>query len=116
MNGRPWLPGATAKVYYRGRRHATEEAAVASEPADVLIIGAGASGAVVALRLAPAGRKAVCLQQGQWLARAASPGNKLDWELKARKDWATSPNIRGLAQDYPIVEDDTPVSPLMYNA
>ena len=35
---------------------------------------------------------------------------------KARKDWATSPNIRGLAQDYPIVEDDTPVSPLMYNA
>jgi len=64
MNGRSWLPGATAKVYYRGRRHATEEAAVASEPADVLIIGAGASGAVVALRLAQAGFKVVCLEQG----------------------------------------------------
>ena len=89
---------------------------MATEPADVLIIGAGASGAVVALRLAQAGFKVVCLEQGEWLDRADYPGNKLDWELKARKDWATSPNIRGLAADYPIVEDDTPVSPLMYNA
>ena len=89
---------------------------MAAEPADVLIIGAGASGAVVALRLAEAGFKVVCLEQGDWLDRDDYPGNKLDWELKARKDWATSPNIRGLAHDYPIVEDDTPVSPLMYNA
>ena len=81
---------------------------MATEPADVLIIGAGASGGVVALRLAQAGFKVVCLEQGDWLDRADYPGNKLDWELKARKDWATSPNIRGLAQDYPIVEDDTP--------
>jgi choline dehydrogenase-like flavoprotein len=89
---------------------------MALEPADVLIIGAGASGGVVAKRLAEAGFGVVCLEQGDWLDRADYPGNKLDWELKARKDWATSPNIRGLAQDYPIVEDDTPVSPLMYNA
>ena len=89
---------------------------MAAEPADVLIIGAGASGGVVAKRLAEAGFGVVCLEQGDWLDRADYPGNKLDWELKARKDWATSPNIRGLAQDYPIVEDDTPVSPLMYNA
>ena len=86
---------------------------MATEPADVLIIGAGASGGVVALRLAQAGFSVVCLEQGDWMNRADYPGNKLDWELKARKDWATSPNIRGLPQDYPIVEDDTPVSPLM---
>src|SRR5262245_48995294 len=72
---------------------------VSTEPADVLIIGAGASGGVVGLRLAEAGFKVVCLEQGEWLDRAEYPGNKLDWELKARKDWATSPNIRGLAQD-----------------
>src|SRR6478736_4829721 len=89
---------------------------MATEPADVLIIGAGASGGVVALRLAEAGFSVVCLEQGGWLDRADYPGNKLDWELKARKDWATSPNVRGLAEDYPIVEDDSPVSPLMYNA
>ncbi len=89
---------------------------MAADPADVLIIGAGASGAVVALRLAQAGFKVVCLEQGEWMDRDDYPGNKLDWELKARKDWATSPNVRGLAHDYPIVEDDTPVSPLMYNA
>ena len=92
------------------------EPPMAVEPADVLIIGAGASGAVVALRLAQAGFKVTCLEQGEWMDRDDYPGNKLDWELKARKDWATSPNVRGLVHDYPIVEDDTPVSPLMYNA
>src|SRR3954452_16933537 len=107
-----------ANVYYRHPRASpcNVEAAVSSEPADVLIIGAGASGGVVALRLAESGFKVVCREQGEWLDRADYPGDKLDWELKARKDWATSPNIRGLERDYPIVEDDTPVSPLMYNA
>ena len=114
------LPAAGHDQAPRARRvpplTCRKEAPMATEPADVLIIGAGASGAVVALRLAQAGFKVVCLEQGEWLNRADYPGNKLDWELKARKDWATSPNIRGLASDYPIVEDDTPVSPLMYNA
>ena len=85
-----------------------------TEPADVLVIGAGASGGVVGRRLAEAGFSVVCLEQGDWHDRADYPGDKLDWELKARKDWATSPNIRGLPEDYPIVED-SPVSPLMYS-
>ena len=55
---------------------------MASEPADVLIIGAGASGGVVALRLAEAGFKVTCLEQGDWHNRADYPGNKLDWELQ----------------------------------
>ena len=65
----------------------------------------------MAVRLAEAGFGVVCLEQGEWLDRADYPGNQLDWELKARKDWATSPNLRGLAADYPIVEDDTPSLP-----
>lgn len=84
-----------------------------AEPADVLIVGAGATGGVVALRLAQA-IKVVCLEQGGWQDREEYPGNELDWELQARKQWATSPNIRGLTQDYPVVED-SPVSPLMFN-
>ena len=47
---------------------------MATEPADVLIIGAGASGGVVALRLAEAGFSVVCLEQGGWLDRADYPG------------------------------------------
>ena len=88
---------------------------MATEPADVLIIGAGASGGVVGRRLAEAGFSVVCLEQGDWHDKAEYPGNKLDWELTARKQWATSPNIRGLPEDYPVVEEDTPVSPLMYS-
>src|SRR5688572_33398855 len=64
----------------------SEEPAVSTEPADVLIIGAGASGGVVGKRLAEAGFKVVCLEQGAWLDRADYPGNKLDWELKARSE------------------------------
>ena len=89
---------------------------MAVEPADVLIVGAGASGGVVAKRLAEAGYGVVCLEQGDWHDKGDYPGIHLDWELAARKQWATSPNIRGLSQDYPIVEEDSPVSPLMYNA
>jgi choline dehydrogenase-like flavoprotein len=88
---------------------------VATEPADVLIVGAGASGGVVARRLAEAGFGVVCLEQGDWHDKADYPGVRLDWELTARKQWATSPNIRGLPEDYPIVEADSPVSPLMFN-
>jgi choline dehydrogenase-like flavoprotein len=92
-----------------------KEPALATEPADVLIIGAGASGGVVARRLSEAGFKVVCLEQGDWHDKSEFRGIHLDWELTARKQWATSPNIRGLAEDYPIVEEDTPVSPLMFS-
>ncbi|HET8571563.1 MAG TPA: GMC family oxidoreductase [Candidatus Limnocylindria bacterium] len=85
-----------------------------AEPADVVIIGAGASGGVVARRLAEAGYHVVCLEQGDWHDKGEYRGVHLDWELTARKQWATSPNVRGLEEDYPVVEN-SPVSPLMFN-
>ena len=33
-----------------------------------------------------------------------------------RKQWSTSPNVRGLPEDYPIDEADAEVSPLMFSA
>ena len=45
-----------------------------TERADVLIVGAGASGGVAALRLARAGLRVVCLEQGDWHDRAGYPG------------------------------------------
>ncbi len=77
-----------------------------NEPADVLIVGAGASGGVAALRLARAGLRVVCLEQGDWQDPARYPGAGPDWELQARKQWSSSPNVRGRAADYPIDFDD----------
>ncbi|MGZ8769343.1 NAD(P)-binding protein, partial [Aeromicrobium sp.] len=88
---------------------------MATEPADVLIVGAGASGGVVARRLSEAGLKVVCLEQGQWHDKAEYRGAELDWEITMRKQWSTSPNIRGLPEDYPIDETDAAVSPLMFS-
>ena len=85
-----------------------------SEPADVLIIGAGASGGVVARRLAEAGISVVCLEQGTWHDRNEYRGAELDWELTARRQWSSSPNIRTLPEDYPVDDSASDVSPLMF--
>jgi choline dehydrogenase-like flavoprotein len=84
------------------------------EPVDVLIIGAGASGGVVARRLAEAGIGVLCLEQGGWHDRMEYRGAELDWELTARKQWSGSPNIRGLTDDYPVDDADSDISPLMF--
>ncbi len=87
---------------------------MAAEPADVLIIGAGASGGVVARRLAEAGFGVVCLEQGDWHDRTEFRGEQLDWELTSRKQWSPSPNIRDLPEDYPVDDSDSDVAPLMF--
>jgi choline dehydrogenase-like flavoprotein len=73
-----------------------------TDTADVLIVGAGASGGVAALRLARAGLRVVCLEQGEWQDPTAYPGAGPDWELLARKQWSSSPNERAAPSDYPI--------------
>ena len=83
---------------------------MATEPADVLIVGAGASGGVVALRLAEAGFRVVCLEQGDWHDKGEYRGAELDWELTMRKQWSTSPNVRGLRRGLPHRRDATPRS------
>jgi len=52
--------------------------------------------------MAEAGMSVVCLEQGEWPDKARYPGDKLDYELQALKQWNFDPNIRGLPQDYPI--------------
>lgn len=84
--------------------------------AEVVIIGAGASGGAFAWRLADLGFQVVCLEQGDWLKPSDYTTDTLEWEIHKQTDFNASPNVRGLKSDYPVNEDDSPISPLMYNA
>ena len=86
------------------------------DAAEVLIIGAGASGSVAAAHLASAGVDVVCLEQGPRVDNAEFYGDKPEWELMAQKRWHPNPNVRDLENDYPINTDASDVNPLMYSA
>jgi choline dehydrogenase-like flavoprotein len=83
--------------------------------ADVLVIGAGAGGAVAALRLARAGAGVVCLEQGGWTDRADYPGTDPTWELQAGGRWSSSPGVRRAPADYPIDVGASDMGTLNFN-
>ena len=80
------------------------------------MIGAGASGAAVAWRLAKSGFKVVCLEQGPWRRPEDYPTTRDDWQLRLRTDWSLDPNVRNLPEDYPVNDNQSDISPLMFNA
>jgi choline dehydrogenase-like flavoprotein len=82
---------------------------------DVLIVGAGPSGAVTALRLAQEGFRVTVLEQGDWpdysKANTASP----EFAVTADRDWGWDPNLRAAPGDYPIDESESDITALMWN-
>ncbi len=84
--------------------------------ADVLVIGAGASGSVAVKELAEAGFSVVCLEQGDWTPPSEFAGDKPEWELLRQKTWHPNPNVRGGPSDYPVDTTESDVNPLMYSA
>jgi choline dehydrogenase-like flavoprotein len=82
---------------------------MAAEQADVLVIGAGPAGGVLADRLVAAGMTVVCLEQGDWPDRDAYRGAYADAELAGRRQFSANPNVRRGVADYPI--DLAPGSP-----
>lgn len=84
--------------------------------ADVVVIGAGPSGAIVTYYLAEAGLNVVCLEQGSWINPTDYAGNRPEWELLIQKQWSHNPNHRSLPSDYPLNVDDSDMWPSMYNA
>jgi choline dehydrogenase-like flavoprotein len=83
--------------------------------ADVLVIGAGASGGTVARRFAEAGLRVVCLEQGEWPDRADFPGATSEWELVAAKRWSSLPGVRANEADYPVDLTDSDLGVLNFN-
>ena len=87
-----------------------------NEPVGVLVIGAGASGAAFSWSIADAGMSVLCLDQGPWMKQQDYPSNGLDYEARGMGDFSPSPNVRGLPADYPVNEQQSDISPLMFNA
>jgi choline dehydrogenase-like flavoprotein len=86
------------------------------ERPNVLVIGAGAGGSVAVKHLAEAGFSVVCLEQGNWANTSDFPGDKLEWELVADKQWSPDPNVRDHPADYPLEISESPITPVMFNA
>ncbi|MFO1266977.1 MAG: GMC family oxidoreductase [Rubrivivax sp.] len=86
-----------------------------ADTVDVLIIGAGAAGAAVAWSLAETRMRIVCLEQGGWMRPEAYPSTRRDWEQLAVREFATSPNVRRLPEDYPVNDADSPIAVLNFN-
>ena len=74
---------------------------------DVLIIGAGASGAVMAWSLADTRMRILCLEQGDWVKPSEFPANGRDWEARRFTDFNIHPNQRARETDYPINDDNS---------
>ena len=87
-----------------------------TDPVDVLIIGAGASGAAVAWSLAETRMHILCLEQGGWMKPTDYPSNGRDWEAPAVR------RLRHLAQPprpaggLPGQRRDSPIKVLNFNA
>ncbi len=83
---------------------------------DVLVIGAGASGAAFVWSMAEAGISVVCLEQGGWLPPDSYPLSEPDALLHWQTDFHPDPSVRQLPEDYPVDSSDSPIAPYMYNA
>jgi len=82
---------------------------------DVLIIGAGASGAAVAWSLAETKMRILCLEQGDWVRPGDYPANGRDWEARLWSDFALHPNQRAGMADYPVNDSNSAMKIANYN-
>ena len=83
---------------------------------DILIVGAGASGAAAAWSLADGGYQVLCLEQGDFMDPAKYPATQSNWEELKQTTFNPSPNIRNLEADYPINDSQSPISIANFNA
>ena len=100
----------------RGTYDATTYDGTSRDVADVLIVGAGPSGAVYAKYLASWGFHVVCLEQGRWVGTAEYTGNRDEYEVSMFGVWSKDGNVRRNPADYPCEVTNAEILPVMYNA
>jgi len=88
---------------------------MSNEPVDVLIVGAGASGAAIAWSLLETRMRILCLEQGDHLHDKDFPSRREDYELSRYGTFSCDPNVRKLKQDYPINSDNSCITPVNWN-
>ncbi|KEO52351.1 GMC family oxidoreductase [Thioclava indica] len=88
---------------------------MANDPVDVLIIGAGASGAAIAWSLLETRMRILCLEQGGHLSDTEFPSRREDYELARYAEFSSDPNVRALPQDYPINVENSCIAPVNWN-
>lgn len=88
---------------------------ISKSVADVVIIGAGPSGAVTAKRLAEEGLSVVCLEQGGYPDYTSINNQGVDFEFTKDRHFSWNPNHRASPSDYPVDDSESEVAPLMWN-
>jgi choline dehydrogenase-like flavoprotein len=81
--------------------------------ADVLVVGAGATGSLAATVLAQAGLDVVCLEQGGWVEAEDHPHYSADWAWQRKTRWSPDVNKRRHPDDFPVTTNSSQV--LMWN-
>ncbi|WP_417260729.1 GMC family oxidoreductase [Celeribacter sp.] len=89
---------------------------VKNDPVDVLIVGAGASGAAIAWSLLETRMRILCLEQGPRMSDTDFPSRQSDYELARYGAFSADPNVRRLKQDYPINNEESCIAPVNFNA
>ena len=77
---------------------------------DVVVVGSGASGSVVAYRLINAGFRVCCIESGARVDPCNYPMNFPDWERRKSEDFPINPNVRVQPWDYGTDCSESPIS------
>ena len=73
-------------------------------------------GAAVAWSLAETRMNILCLEQGPWVDSETFPSTRPDYELYRYGSFSCDPNVRRLPEDYPINAEESPITPVNFNA